>query len=166
MAGVKSQKPGGSGPTSPDLAHPPKTTSYRRLADHLRTAILSGEFGPGERLPIEAELAAQFGVGRSTAREALRLLTSEGIVVTQRGATGGTFVGHPDPSIISERLESTLMLLSLTERVTVEHLVATREALEIPATRAAASPMRRQSPCDTGSHDPFSRTRHRGWSRV
>ncbi len=113
-------------------------TGYKRLADELREAILAGEYAPGERLPVEGELAARFGVGRSTVREALRILLSEGLVETLRGVAGGTFVVHPEPGIIRERLEATLMLLAATERVTVEQLVATREALELPATRAAA----------------------------
>lgn len=113
-------------------------TSYQRLADDLRQAILSGEIAPGDRLPIEAELGEQYNVGRSTVREALRLLLSEGLVVTMRGVGGGTFVVHPEPEMIRDRLESALTLLAATERVTVEQLVATREALELPATRAAA----------------------------
>jgi GntR family transcriptional regulator, transcriptional repressor for pyruvate dehydrogenase complex len=113
-------------------------TSYQRLADDLRQAILSGEISPGDRLPVEAELGEQYNVGRSTVREALRLLLSEGLVVTMRGVGGGTFVVHPEPEMIRDRLESALTLLAATERVTVEQLVATREALELPATRAAA----------------------------
>ena len=113
-------------------------TGYKRMADDLRGAILAGEFAPGERLPVEVDLAARFGVGRSTTREALRILLSEGLVETLRGVAGGTFVVHPEPNIIRERLEATLMLLSATEQVTVDQLVATREALELPATRAAA----------------------------
>lgn len=112
-------------------------TGYERLADGLRAAILAGEFAPGERLPVEGDLAARFGVGRSTVREALRILLSEGLVVTLRGVAGGTFVVHPEPDIIRERLEAGLMLLVATEQVTVDQLVAAREALELPATRAA-----------------------------
>lgn len=113
-------------------------TSYQRLADDLRQAILSGEISPGDRLPVEAELGEQYNVGRSTVREALRLLLSEGLVVTLRGVGGGTYVVHPEPAMIRDRLASVLTLLAATERVTVEQLVATREALELPATRAAA----------------------------
>lgn len=126
-------------PVEPVRSAPRRTlTSYQRLADDLRQAILSGEISPGERLPVEAELGEQYHVGRSTVREALRLLLSEGLVVTMRGVGGGTFVVHPEPGMIRDRLESALILLAATERVTVEQLVATREALELPATRAAA----------------------------
>lgn len=113
-------------------------TGYERVADKLRAAIIAGEFGLEQRLPVEGELAARFGVGRSTVREALRILRSEGLVVTLRGVTGGTFVVRPQPGMIRERNEAALMLLVATEQVTVEQLVAVREALELPATRAAA----------------------------
>jgi DNA-binding GntR family transcriptional regulator len=53
----------------------------------LRTAILNFELRPGQRL-VERELIEQLGVSRTTVREALRELTSEGLVtvVPQRGA--------------------------------------------------------------------------------
>lgn len=113
-------------------------TGYQRLADELRQAILSGDIAPGERLPVESELGEQYNVGRSTVREALRLLLSERLVVTMRGVGGGTFVVDPEPDMISDWLKTALTLLAATERVTVEQLVAVREALELPATRAAA----------------------------
>lgn len=113
-------------------------TGYQRLADELRRAILSGDFAPGQRLPVESELGEQYNVGRSTVREALRLLLSERLVVTMRGVGGGTFVVKPEPDMISDWLKTALTLLAAAERVTVEQLLAVREALELPATRAAA----------------------------
>lgn len=66
--------------------------AYAVLAGHLRSRILSGELQPGERLPGEAELTAEFGVGRSTIREALRSLASQNLIETTRGVTGGASV--------------------------------------------------------------------------
>jgi GntR family transcriptional repressor for pyruvate dehydrogenase complex len=117
----------------------PRALRYSWLAGELREAILNGELEPGCRLPIEVELAALYGVGRSTVREALRVLLAEGLVITVRGMSGGTFVVRPELSNIGERLEVTLRLLSITERVSVTHLVATRAALELPAVRAVAA---------------------------
>src|SRR3546814_737946 len=53
----------------------------------LRAAILDFQLRPGQRL-VERELIEQLGVSRTTVREALRELTSEGLVtvVPQRGA--------------------------------------------------------------------------------
>lgn len=48
-------------------------------ADRLRAAILSGSLGPGEKL-VEEQLCADFGISRAPLREALRLLTQQGLV--------------------------------------------------------------------------------------
>lgn len=59
-----------------------------RTADVLRNAILQLHFKPGQRL-IERELCEQTGVSRTSVREALRQLESEGLIVTvtNRGPT-------------------------------------------------------------------------------
>lgn len=49
------------------------------VADALREAILSGQFKPGDRLP-EPQLAEMFGVSRNPIREALKVLSNEGLV--------------------------------------------------------------------------------------
>ena len=63
--------------------------AYRQVADELRTQILAGALPAGTRLPNEAELGRAFGVSRSTAREALRVLSSQHLVETHRGVQGG-----------------------------------------------------------------------------
>lgn len=45
----------------------------------LRAAILDGTLGPGDKL-VEEQLCADFGIGRAPLREALRLLTQQGLV--------------------------------------------------------------------------------------
>src|SRR5690606_8296077 len=56
----------------------------------LRVALENEVYKPGDKLPSEARLAAEFGVGRSTVREALRVLSHLGLVETWSGK--GTFV--------------------------------------------------------------------------
>lgn len=63
---------------------------YQRIADSLREAIRSGEYGPGDRLPGENDLMATHGVARMTARQALGVLRDEGIAEARKGA--GVFV--------------------------------------------------------------------------
>ena len=113
--------------------------AYSRVAAQLRTMILSGEVAPGQRLPVEADLAERFSVSRSTIREALRVLTSEHLVATTRGVTGGTFVSEPRADAIAGTLATSIDFLTTGSDVTAEELLEAREALEVPAARLAAS---------------------------
>lgn len=54
-------------------------TEYQKVSDDLRTAILRGDFSPGERLP-QRKLAEQFNTTTITVRESLRALSAEGLV--------------------------------------------------------------------------------------
>lgn len=59
---------------------------YRQLADALRAEIVSGCLKAGDLLPTEMDLCAAHCVSRHTAREALRLLTEEQLIVRRQGA--------------------------------------------------------------------------------
>ena len=61
-----------------------------RLEDELLNYILRTPVDVGQKIPNEFELAEQFGVGRSTVREAVKGLVTRGILEVRRGA--GTFV--------------------------------------------------------------------------
>jgi GntR family transcriptional regulator len=54
----------------------------------LRDAIKSGEYKPGDTLPSELDLAAEYGVSRDTVRRALGRLTQEGLLTSGRGRLG------------------------------------------------------------------------------
>lgn len=62
----------------------------RRVANLLRDAITAGDLAPGAKLPSERVLAAEHGVARNTAREAVRQLADEGLVTAEHGR--GVFV--------------------------------------------------------------------------
>src|SRR3954471_10854122 len=73
------------------------TTINRRslrhsIADGLRERVGAGEFGPGDRLPGEPELARSLGVSRSLLRAAIALLEEDGLVQRLHGS--GTYVTH------------------------------------------------------------------------
>lgn len=112
--------------------------AYQMLADALRARILTRELKPGDRLPIEPDLAELYGVSRSTVREALRVLTSQGLVSTWRGVQGGSFVTCPEPIQISDYLHASLGLLAESTDVGVEALLEARDMLEVPAAGLAA----------------------------
>jgi DNA-binding transcriptional MocR family regulator len=53
---------------------------YKQIADQLRAAIATGVLGPGEQVPSEHDLVAEYGVARGTARQAIMLLRNEGLI--------------------------------------------------------------------------------------
>lgn len=55
---------------------------YLKIASALRDRIRNGELKPGDKLPSEAAVSAEFGVARGTAREALKKLEDDGLVDT------------------------------------------------------------------------------------
>jgi GntR family transcriptional repressor for pyruvate dehydrogenase complex len=70
------------------------------IAERLTMLIAAGSLQPGDRLPAEPELARQFGVGRSSLREAVRKLHTLGVVDVVNGR--GTFIREPpedDPTL-------------------------------------------------------------------
>jgi GntR family transcriptional regulator len=68
---------------------------YKQIADRLRSAIRDGVYAPGDLLPSEHELAAEYGVARGTARQAILLLRNEGLIDAVHGL--GCFVREPEP---------------------------------------------------------------------
>ncbi|NYI04252.1 GntR family transcriptional regulator [Allostreptomyces psammosilenae] len=63
---------------------------YEWIATDLRSQIVRGELAPGDTLPAEGALAEQWGVARSTVKQALGLLRNEGLVESRQGV--GTWV--------------------------------------------------------------------------
>lgn len=63
---------------------------YLRIHSNLRGRITSGQWRPGSPLPSQRELADEFGVSIMTLRQALQLLTDEGLIEPRHGS--GTFV--------------------------------------------------------------------------
>jgi|YelNatPaOPRAMG01_1025707.scaffolds.fasta_scaffold18721_5 DNA-binding FadR family transcriptional regulator len=56
------------------------------LQEQIKKYIVEKKFSPGDKLPSEAELSKEFGVSRSTIREALRSLEALGIITSQHGS--------------------------------------------------------------------------------
>ena len=83
-------------PTNAEQAQDSRPPS-RRIADDLRAAIERGELVPGQKVPSERELARRYGAARNTAREAIRLLSEDGLLLAQQGR--GVFV-RPAPPLI------------------------------------------------------------------
>jgi GntR family transcriptional regulator, transcriptional repressor for pyruvate dehydrogenase complex len=101
---------------------------YRQIAAHLREAIRRGELAPGDKLPSETELMAQLGVGRTTVREAVRVLAHAGMLDVRQG--DGTYVTSSVPTLpeLANRLRQAHVL----------EVFAVRRALELEMVRLAA----------------------------
>jgi GntR family transcriptional repressor for pyruvate dehydrogenase complex len=105
-------------------ARPPKTGEM--IAERLRREIARGELGIGTRLPPEDELTVELGIARTTLREALRILESQGLLEIRRGRTGGPVVTMPRIDSLAEGLAVTLQL----QGTTAGDLDAARQLLE------------------------------------
>lgn len=57
---------------------------YSQLVEHIKLAIISGDFPLGSKLPSVRELAADAGVNPNTMQRAFAELEREGLVLTQR----------------------------------------------------------------------------------
>jgi DNA-binding FadR family transcriptional regulator len=106
----------------------PKATkkAHEVVADRIRQRIVVGELVNGQRLPSEDDLTLQFGVARTTLREALRVLESQGLLEVRRGRGGGPVVTHPNLEPISMALATVLQL----QHTTVADLDAARQMIE------------------------------------
>lgn len=66
---------------------------YLKVYQHLKDAITTGRFSPGDMIPTEHDLMEKFGVSRITTNRALQMLTNEGLIKRRAGV--GTFVCMP-----------------------------------------------------------------------
>ncbi len=74
------------------------------IVRQIEDKILINELTPGSTLPSEGELMKQFGVGRSTVRESLRMLEASGVIKVRHGQRGGAVVTQVTNDFISDFL--------------------------------------------------------------
>ena len=77
---------------------------YQRIVEQIERAIAQGDLKPGERLPSERELVAQFGASRPTVREALRVLESSGVVRSRPGDPHGPEILPFSPTGLAKQM--------------------------------------------------------------
>jgi GntR family transcriptional repressor for pyruvate dehydrogenase complex len=104
------------------------------LASRLREQILSGAFAEGQGLPTERELGLQTGLGRSSVREALRVLENQGFISVRPGRNGGSIARRPKRASVETSLEHFIR----GQRLRLVSLLEAREAVEPSAARLAA----------------------------
>lgn len=76
---------------------------YEAIYNQLRTQIFSGKFRPGDMLPSESQLCAEFGASRETVRKGLKQLVQEGLAYSR--AKTGYFVSTPNHTDLTLAVE-------------------------------------------------------------
>ena len=110
------------------------THAYERVVDQVEEAILLGQIAPYDRLPSERELMREFEVGRSTIREALRVLQSKGLVQSRPGDPNGPLV----LPFSTGPLRDSMYALARVENLSLAELLQFRMIIEGSAYRLAA----------------------------
>ena len=103
------------------------------VALQIEAAILGERILPGESLPSERELQAQFKTGRGVIREAIRALKQKGLIEIRKGAKGGAFVKKLEVTNASE----SLALFLKQNRIDTAHLAEFRESIDRTITMLA-----------------------------
>lgn len=119
-------------PSPPVFERVKVTPAYKAVSGVIEQCIVRGDLKPGVQLPTEQDLAQQFGVNRSTVREAIRQLEQEGLV--ERHASKRLHVTMPGVYDAAPRAARSLLL----HQVTFEELWQVALVLEPQAARLAA----------------------------
>jgi DNA-binding GntR family transcriptional regulator len=111
---------------------------YLRIARRLRQAIADGRYPVGAQLPTEHQLCRQLGVSRFTAREAIRVLSTEGLV--RRKPRAGTVVAAlPDDTRYSHGIGSLRDLFQYAQSTHFHYVYIGRIGLSKAQARAMSA---------------------------
>lgn len=116
---------------------PEAARAWRVVLEKIESDLLDGRLGPGDRLPPERELAATLGVGRSSVREALRVLEVMGLLRTGTGSgpsAGAIIIATPQGG-----MSALLRLQVAAHGFPLADIVATRLVLEEAVVQALAA---------------------------
>jgi DNA-binding FadR family transcriptional regulator len=105
-------------------------TLTEAIAGQLIQHIMNGDYNPGERLPSEFELASRFKAGRGAIREALKALSTVGLVRVMRGK--GTFVSARESFLIHP------LSMGVKAGTELHRLVEARKLIEVELAGLAA----------------------------
>ncbi|GAA4435069.1 FadR/GntR family transcriptional regulator [Actinokineospora soli] len=104
--------------------------------EKIKGMIVSGELGPGSKLPREADLAERLGLSRSSLREAVKALSLIRVLDVRQG--DGTYVTSLQPSLLLDALG---FVVDFHQDASVLHFLEVRRILEPAATAMAATLM-------------------------
>jgi GntR family transcriptional repressor for pyruvate dehydrogenase complex len=90
-----------------------------RISDNIvaqiKSAIFTGTYRPGDKLPSEEELKKLFNVSRVPLREALRSLEEMGLITIRSGVSGGAFVAQMGTKSVSDSLSNMMRLGKISD---------------------------------------------------
>jgi GntR family transcriptional regulator len=109
--------------TPSGIAYHPSVPRHLQIQRVLRGRIESGEWEGGRPIPTEMELLAEFGVSRTTIREALGVLTRDGLIARHRGRG----------SYVQPRLNGPAAVTNLILGYQAQIKVITAETIPAPA---------------------------------
>ncbi|MDX6546809.1 MAG: GntR family transcriptional regulator, transcriptional repressor for pyruvate dehydrogenase complex [Gaiellales bacterium] len=120
----------------------PEPIDRRRTSDTVASRLLdtitSGALAPGDAFPVEREIGAAYSVGRSTVREALRILESQGVIAA---TTGGSFVVAEAGQPLQRSLR---LVIALDSDPRIANLFELRRIIDCEAALLAAQRRRPQ----------------------
>jgi len=128
-----------------------------RAIEQIRELIRTGALPPGSRLPPEPDLAAQLGLSRNLAREAVKALAVARVLEVRRG--DGTYVTSLQPSVLLEGLGGAVELLQGDSGALLD-LMEVRRLLEPAATALAATRMSDTALAEVKQHLDAMREAH------
>lgn len=109
---------------------------YQRIFTDVETKIISGDWRPGDRIPVEHELAAEYRCSRMTVSKALSALAERGMIVRRRKT--GSFVASP-------QIDRTVM--DIQDISTEAELAGHEHRFEILARKVERLERRKRSSC-------------------
>lgn len=98
----------------------------QQVAEAIKSWVMENGWGPGVRLPSEAELIERFTMAKGTIREAIRILEAQGLVKSRTGPGGGVFVHQ----VSEERATALLGNYFYFQRLTIDDIYQIRQTLE------------------------------------
>jgi GntR family transcriptional repressor for pyruvate dehydrogenase complex len=118
-------------------ASTPTPRAWRTVLEKIEGDLLEGRLAPGDRLPGERDLSSALGVGRSSVREALRVLEVMGLIRTSTGSgpnAGAIIIATPRGG-----MSALLRLQVAAQGFPIDDVVATRLVLEAAVVEALAA---------------------------
>ncbi|WP_172332467.1 FadR/GntR family transcriptional regulator [Mangrovicoccus sp. HB161399] len=112
----------------------PRLSRPEQVARKIKDAVVERGLRPGDRLPSEAEMMAEFAMSKGTIREAMRILEAQGLVKSRTGPGGGVFVHE----VGTERARALLSNYFWFRDLTIADVYQMRRAMEPELAAALA----------------------------